>query len=110
VQATILVPGGDPRFRIDGVQTITENPTAVTTKGKIGKTITIKGTDLLGITGQSRPKVAFTSLGGSTIAGPVTKATATSITVQVPNGAATGAVSIAWPDETMVSEGSITIT
>jgi YVTN family beta-propeller protein len=110
VEASILVPGGDPRFRIDGVQTITENPTAVAAKGVIGKTITIKGTDLLGVTGQGRPKVAFTSLGGSTIAGPVTKATATSITVEVPNGAATGAVSIAWPDETMVSEGSITIT
>ncbi len=110
VEATILVPGGDPRFRIDGVQTITENPTAIGAKGVIGKTITIKGTDLLGITGQNRPKVAFTSLGGSTIAGPVTKATANSITVEVPNGAATGAVSIAWPDEIMVSEGSITIT
>jgi YVTN family beta-propeller protein len=110
VEATILVPGGDPRFRIDGVQTITENPTAIGAKGVIGKTITIKGTDLLGVTSQNRPKVAFTSLGGSTIAGPVTKATATSITVEVPNGAATGAVSIAWPDETMISEGSITIT
>jgi YVTN family beta-propeller protein len=110
VEATIMVPGGDPRFRIDGVQTITENPTAIGAKGVIGKTITIKGTDLLGVTGQSRPEVAFTSLGGSTIAGPVTKATATSIVVEVPNGAATGAVSIAWPNETMVSEGSITIT
>ena len=29
VEATILVPGNDPRFRIDGVQTITENPTAI---------------------------------------------------------------------------------
>ena len=26
VQATILVPAGDPRFRIDGVQTLTEDP------------------------------------------------------------------------------------
>ena len=110
VLATILVPGNDPRFRIDGVQTITENPTAIGAKGVIGKTITIKGTDLLGTTGQSVPKVAFTSLGGSTIAAPVTAHSATKITVEVPNGAATGAVSIAWPDETMVSEGSITIT
>ena len=109
VEATILVPGNDPKFKVDGVQTITENPTSITSKGVIGKTVTIKGTDLLGANGQSKPQVAFTSLGGSTIAGPVTKATATALTVEVPNGAATGAVVIAWPDETLITSGSVTI-
>ena len=110
VQATILVPGNDPKFHIDGVQTLTENPTAIPSKGTIGKTVTIKGTDLLGATGQSAdPSVAFTSLGGSTIAGPISSATATSIVVEVPNGAATGAVSIAWPDEVLTSDGTIVI-
>ena len=69
VQATIEVPGSDPRFRIDGVQTLTENPTAVGAKGTIDKALTIKGTDLLSATGQTRPTVSFTSLNGSTIAG-----------------------------------------
>ena len=109
VQATIEVPGSDPRFRIDGVQTLTENPTAVGAKGTIDKALTIKGTDLLSASGQTRPTVSFTSLNGSTIAGQVTTATATKLAVLVPNGAATGPVSIAWPDEVLTSEGSIVI-
>ena len=91
-------------------QTITENPTSIAAKGVIGKTITIKGTDMLGANGQTKPQVAFTSLGGSTVAGPVIKATATAITVEVPNGAATGAIVIAWPNETLTTSGSVTIT
>ena len=109
VEATIQVPGSDPRFRIDGVQTLTENPTAVGAKGTIGKTLAISGTDLLSSTGQTRPTVSFTSISGSTIAGAVTTATATKLAVVVPNGAATGPVSIAWPDEVLTSEGSIVI-
>jgi YVTN family beta-propeller protein len=109
VDATILVPGNDPKFHIDGVETLTESPTSYSTKGTIGKTITIKGTDLLGATGQSKPSVAFTSLGGSTIAGPVTTATATKVTVEVPNGAATGTITVAWTGETLTSDGPITI-
>ncbi len=109
VQATILVPGSDPRFRIDGVQTLTESPKSVGAKGIIGKTLAISGSDLLTSTGQTRPTVSFTSLSGSTIAGAVTSATATKLAVLVPNGAATGPVSIAWPDEVLTSEGSIAI-
>jgi YVTN family beta-propeller protein len=109
VQVTLIVPGNDPRFRIDGVATLTENPKSVPTKGTIGKTLTIKGTDLLGANLDTRPTVAFTSLGGSTIAAAIATATATSISVDVPNGAETGPISIAWPTEVLVSEGSITI-
>jgi YVTN family beta-propeller protein len=109
VQATILVPGSDPRFRINGVQTLTENPKSVGAKGTIGKTLAISGSDLLSSTGQTRPTVSFTSLSGSTIAGAVTTATATKLAVVVPNGAATGPVSIAWPDEVLTSDGSIVI-
>ncbi len=109
VQATIEVPGSDPRFRIDGVQTLTENPKSVGAKGTIGKTLAISGSDLLSSNGQTRPTVSFTSLSGSTIAGSVTTATATKLAVVVPNGAATGPVSIAWPDEVLTSEGSIVI-
>jgi hypothetical protein len=54
--------------------------------------------------------VAFTSLGGSTIAGKITSASATKIEVAVPEGAETGPISIAWPGEVLVSEGSVNIT
>ena len=109
VQATMFIPGNDPRFRIDGVATLTENPTSVAQKATVGKTIAIKGSELLGSNLQTRPTVAFTSLGGSTIAGAIASATATKITVDVPNGAATGPISIAWPNEVLVSDSSITI-
>ena len=110
VQVTLLIPGNDPRFRIDGVAILTENPTAVAAKGTVGKALTIKGTDLLGSNQATRPTVAFTSLGDSTIAGAIASATATKITVDVPNGAETGPISIAWPNEVLVSTSSITIT
>jgi hypothetical protein len=110
VQATILVPAGDPRFRIDGVQSLAETPKSVSTKGVIGKDITIKGTDLLGADQPSTPNVSFTSVAGSPIAGKVVSATATKLVVYVPPGAATGPISVAWPDETAVSDGSVKIT
>jgi YVTN family beta-propeller protein len=110
VQATILVRPGDPRFHIDGVQTLTEEPNSVGAKGVIGKTITIKGTDLLGSSQQTPPIVAFTSLAGSTIAASISSASATAIVVHVPNGAATGPLTVAWPNETLVSDASIKIT
>jgi YVTN family beta-propeller protein len=110
VQATILVPAGDPRFRIDGVENLVENPTSVSSKGVIGKTITIKGSELLGLQGGSEPAVAFTSVGGSTLPGKNASYSASKIVVDVPSGAATGPISVAWPDETVVSDGSVKIT
>jgi YVTN family beta-propeller protein len=110
VEATILVPAGDPRFRIDGVETLTEAPTSVSSKGVIGKKITIKGSELLGPQGTSEPAVAFTSVGGSTLLAKNGSYSATQIVVDVPSGAATGPISVAWPDETVVSEGSVKIT
>ncbi len=110
VQATILVPAGDPRFRIDGVEDLTEVPTSVSSKGVIGKTITIKGSELLGPQGTSEPSVAFTSVGGSTVADKNATYSSTKIVVHVPPGAATGPISVAWPDETVVSDGSVKIT
>ena len=110
VEATILVPAGDPRFRIDGVENLTENPTSVSSKGVIGKTITIKGSELLGLQGSSVPAVAFTSVGGSTLPAKNASYSATKIVVDVPSGAATGPVSVAWPNETVASDGSVKIT
>ena len=110
VEATILVPAGDPRFRIDGVENLTEAPASVSSKGVIGKTITIKGSELLGSQGASEPAVAFTSVAGSTIPAKNKSYSATQIVVDVPSGAATGPISVAWPNETVVSDGSVKIT
>ena len=110
VEATILVPAGDPRFRIDGVESLTEVPSSVSSKGVIGKTITIKGSELLGSQGTSEPAVAFTSASGSTLPAKNKSYTASQIVVDVPSGAATGPISVAWPDETVVSDGSVKIT
>ena len=70
------------------MQTLTEDPTAASAKGTVGKTITIKGTGLLGPAQDTDPTVAFTSLGGSTITVPVAdvEATANSIVVDVISG------------------------
>jgi hypothetical protein len=110
VEATILVAPGDPRFRIDGIQVLSETPTSVSPKGVIGKAIKIKGTDLLGTNGQTFPTVGFTSVTGSTIDGTITKVTSKLIEVTVPEGAATGPIDVAWPNETVASDGSVTIT
>ncbi len=110
VQVTILVAPGDPRFRIQGVQELTEMPKSVSAKGVIGQTIAIKGTELLGSNSQTLPTIAFTSVNGSTIDGTITKFTTKAITVTVPNGSATGPVALCWPNETAVSEGSVAIT
>jgi YVTN family beta-propeller protein len=110
VEATILVAPGDPRFRIEGVQVLSETPSSVASKGVIGKTIAIKGTDMLGANGQTLPTVAFTSVNGSTIAGAITKSTSKALTVVVPNGAATGPVALCWPNETAISDGPVAIT
>ena len=76
----------------------------------IGKAIAIKGTDLLGTNSQTLPTIAFTSVNGSTIDGTITKYSAKAISVTVPNGSATGPISLCWPNETAVSEGSVAIT
>ena len=109
VQATIVVAPGDPRFRINGIATLVESPSSVASKGVIGKTLKIKGTDLLGPNGQSEPMVGFTSVNGSTVIAKITSITAELIDVTVPNGAATGPIDVAWPNETVVSDGSIAI-
>ena len=110
VQVTILVAPGDPRFRIEGVQVLSEMPKSVAAKGVIGKTIAIKGTDLLGTNSQTLPTIAFTSVNGSTIDGTITKFTTKAISVTVPNGAATGPIALCWPNETADSEGPVAIT
>jgi hypothetical protein len=110
VEATILVAPGDPRFRIQGVQELTETPKSVAAKGVIGKTIAIKGTNLLGTNGQTLPTIAFTTVNGSTIQGKISKFTTKALTVTVPNGAATGPISLCWPNETAVSDGPVAIT
>ncbi len=110
VQVTILVAPGDPRFRIQGVQELSEMPKSVSAKGVIGQTIAIKGTELLGSNSQTLPTIAFTSVNGSTIDGTITKFTTKAITVTVPNGSATGPIALCWPNETAVSEGSVAIT
>ncbi len=109
VEVTILVAPGDPRFRLQGIATLVESPTSVAAKGVIGKNLTIKGTELLGANGQTMPTVGFTSVSGSTIAAKVT-GTATALVATVPNGAVTGPLYVAWPNETVVSDGSIKIT
>ncbi len=117
VEATISVPPGDPRFRVDGVATLIESPSTISSKGTIGKTVKIKGTDLLGSDGQTVPQLGFTSANGSTVGGMIASKSATEIVVKVPNGAATGPVDMVWQNvedgvaqtETMVSESSITI-
>ncbi len=112
LDVAINVPPGDPKLRIQGIGNATEDPTAIGAKGTVGKTIKIKGVNLLGSTGQP-PQVAFTSPDGSTdLTGIVvaSKSSATALVVTVPNGAATGPVTVAWPDVTFVSQGSIAIT
>ncbi len=109
VEATILVPAGDPRFRVDGVETLTEAPSSVSSKGVVGKTISVKGSELLGPQGSSEPAVAFTSVSGSTLLAKIASYSATTIVVDVPSGAATGPISVAWPNETVVSDGSVKI-
>ena len=108
---TIAVPPGDPKFKIDGVQAATENPTAIGAKAVIGKSVKIKGTGLLG-TGKQLPTVSFTSPDGSTDARGTVLATstATQLVVVVPNDAVTGVVSLSWPGETFFSLTSVAVT
>ena len=114
VEATVLVPPGDPRFRLDGgqaTQELTESAKSISSKGVIGKNMKIKGTDLLGSNGQTKPTaIDFTSVNGSTVTASVVSVTATQIVVLVPNGAATGPVALVWPDEILITEGNVTIT
>ena len=111
LKVVIAVPPGDPKFHIDGVQVATERPTAIATTAVIGKTVTIKGTGLLG-TGKQLPIVMFTSPDGTTDARGTVLATstATQIVVKVPNAAVSGPVSISWPGHTFLSQGKVVIT
>jgi YVTN family beta-propeller protein len=111
VKATIKVAPGDPKFRVQ-TATATESATKVSASGVVGGTVTIKGTGLLGPTGKG-PQVLFSAQGGQTTP-PVavgTSSTNTKLKVTVPRGAATGPVTLIWPDgQTTVTQGSIVIT
>jgi DNA-binding beta-propeller fold protein YncE len=104
VKLVLKVPPGDPRWKINGVEAAVESPSGIPTSAIIGKKFKITGTELLGPNGQSVPSVGFTSVGGSVVTAPIVSATATSIKVRVPNGAAKGPVTLVWPQETAVSE------
>ncbi len=110
VKVKVTVAPGDPKLRIDDAQTLVEKPTKVSASASSTGTINIKGTELLGPTGKTRPSVGFTSVNGSIIPAQITSATATKIVVQVPPGAATGPVHVTWPQETVVSDTPVVIT
>lgn len=76
----------------------------------IGQDIKIKGTDLLCVSGQLKPTVDFTSVGGSTISAVIVSITGSLMVVQVPNGAASGPITIGWPGEIEVTDSSVTVT
>jgi hypothetical protein len=97
VKVALVIPPGDPRWKIDGVVSATESPAGIPSTAAVGTKIKITGTDLLGPNGQTVPSVGFTSVVGSTVTGVVVSATSTAIKVKVPNGAASGPVTLVWP-------------
>ena len=49
-------------------------------------------------------------MGGSTINAVIVSITGSLMVVQVPNGAASGTITIGWPGETEVTDSSVTVT
>jgi DNA-binding beta-propeller fold protein YncE len=107
VKVALKVPAADPRYRIQGIDTAVESPTGLPATAAIGQKVSITGTGLLGPDGKTPPSVGFTSVNGSTIRATVATTTATKIKVKVPNGAASGLVTLIWPQETATAKITI---
>ena len=98
----VTTPGGTANsatsFTVVGAPTITS---FTPTSGPVGTSVTIYGTNLLGVTSVKFNGVSATTVGTST---------ATSVTATVPTGATTGTIAVTTAGGTATSTGVYTVT